>query len=199
MKIKIIFIVFLCLVQYRILPFSPADTSITIPEFRNIAWGTSQENVRKQESAYYLQTFMGFGFVTLSFKDKLAGLDTRVDYTFKDDNFTEGSYIIESGDSFKDDFIKLLDYLTELYGRPEYRSGPQFASDSIWVKRDNYKSFSGPAFYWKYKNGFIALISSKFEEDITITILYAYDTTIENYVENNGVELNKFNFKVIDK
>jgi hypothetical protein len=199
MNIKIIFMVFLCLPPDLILPFSPADTSVTMPEFRNIAWGTSQENVRKQESAYYLQTFMGFGLVTLSFKDKLAGLETRVDYTFKGDKFTEGSYIIESGDSFKDDFIKLLDYLTHQYGRPEYRSGPQFTSDSIWVKRDNYKSFSGPSFYWKYKNGFIALISNKFGEDITITILYAYNSTIENYLENNGVELYKFNFKVIEK
>jgi hypothetical protein len=199
MKIKIIFIVFLCLLQYRLLPFSPADTSVTIPEFRNIQWGTSQENVRKQESAYYLQTFMGFGLVTLSFRDKLAGLETRVDYTFKNGNFTEGAYIIKSGDSFKNDFIKLLDYLTDQYGRPEYRSGPQFTSDSIWVKKDNNRSLSGPAFYWNYKNGFIGMISSKFEEDITITILYAYGTSIENYVENNGVELNKFNFKVIDK
>jgi hypothetical protein len=199
MKIIIIFTVFLCLLQYRILPFSSADTSVTIPQFRNMAWGTSQENVRKKESAYYLQTFMGFGLVTLSFKDKLAGLDTRVDYTFKNDNFTEGSYIIKSGDSFKDDFINLLDYLTHQYGRPEFRSGPHLISDSIWVKRDNYKSFSGPAFYWKYKDGFIALISNKFEEDITITILYAYNATIENYLEINGVELNKFNFKVIEK
>ena len=199
MKIKIIFIVFLCLLQYRILPFSPADSSVTMPEFREIAWGTSQENVRKQESAYYLQKFIGFGLVTLSFKDKLAGLETRVDYTFKDDKFTEGSYIIESGDSFIGDFNKLLDYLTDKYGRPEYRSGPQFTSDSVWVRKDNYKSFSGPAFYWIFKNGFIALISSKFVEDITITIIYAHNSTIENYVENNGVELNKFNFKVIEK
>ena len=53
----------------------------------------------------------------------------------------------------------------------------------------------GPSFYWVFKNGFIGLISQKFKEDITLTILFASDLTVDEYNSKNLVELK--NFKII--
>ena len=53
----------------------------------------------------------------------------------------------------------------------------------------------GPSFYWVFKNGFIGLISQKFKEEITLTILFASDLTVDEYNSKNLVELK--NFKII--
>ncbi len=55
--------------------------------------------------------------------------------------------------------------------------------------------FIGPSFYWEFKNGFIGLISQKFKEEITLTILFASDLTVDEYNSKNLVELK--NFKII--
>ena len=175
------------------------DSTLVFPKFRNISWNTSIEVVKEKESAYYLQEFSGFGIVTLSYKDKIAGVEARVDYTFKNDRLIEGTYIIKPGDSFKKIFVLLSEYLRKEIGKPDYRSGPLYSSDTLWIKENDYGRFSGPSFYWVFIDGFISLLSQKFEDDITVTVLYAHGSSIENYAKNNGVELSKFPYKVMEK
>jgi hypothetical protein len=55
--------------------------------------------------------------------------------------------------------------------------------------------YIGPSFYWVFQNGFIGLISQKFKEEITLTILFASDLTVDEYNSKNLVELK--NFKII--
>jgi len=199
MKVKIIYIIILSSVFSTTFPKSPLDSTKVIPEFRNIPWESSPDKVKDLESAYYLQKFLGFGVETCSFKDEFAEIDTRIDYTFKNDKLVEGSYIIKPDDSFNNYFTTLLARLTNDYGKPEFRSGPLYTEENPWIKENDFGSFFGPSFYWSFKNGFISLISQKFEDDITIIILFAYDSSIEKYLKNNSVEIQNYNFKVINK
>lgn len=199
MRTKIIFIIVLCSVSSEALSYTSKDSTRAMPEFRNIPWSSSIKEVREKENAYYLQNFSGFGVTALSFKDKLAGIEARIDYTFKNDQFTEGAYIIKPGNLFKNNFVHLLEFLTVQYSNPEYRSGPLYTLDTFWIKENNYGRFSGPAFYWVFNDGFISLLSQKFEDDITITVLFVHGSSIENYAKNNGVELSNFFHKVIEK
>ncbi len=173
------------------------DSTSPMPQFRNIPWGSSIENVKEIESSFYLQKFIGFGVETLSYKDNLAGINSRVDYTFKNNKLTEGAYIIKPDESFKSDLLYILKYLSDEFGKPGFRSGPLYIADKIWVKENDYGSYSGPSYYWIFSDGFIALISQKFEDDITISVLFAHGSSIGRYAENNGVKLDQFEFSPI--
>lgn len=76
------------------------DSTFRLPQFRNTSWNTSLEIVRGKESAYYLQKFIEFRIVTLSYKDRIDGIEARIDYTFKNDKLTKVSYIITQIDSY---------------------------------------------------------------------------------------------------
>jgi hypothetical protein len=171
------------------------DSTLALPEFRNVKWDSSLRDVEEKETAHYLQTFSGFGIEALSYEGNIAGLDARIDYTFKNKKFTEGSYTVISKDTFREDFLTLLSFLQNRYGRPGYSSGPFYTSDSVWIKINDLGMFIGPSFYWVFNNGFIGLISQKFKEEITLTILFASDLTVDEYNSKNLVELK--NFKII--
>ncbi len=171
------------------------DSILVLPEFRNVKWGSSLNDVQEKETAHYLQTFSGFGIEALSYEGNIAGLDARIDYTFKNNKFTEGSYTVISKDTFREDFLTLLSFLQNRYGRPGYSSGPFYTSDSVWIKINDFGTCMGPSLYWVFKNGFIGLITQKFKEEITLTILFASDLTVDEYNSKNLVELK--NFKII--
>ena len=67
------------------------------------------------------------------------------------------------------------------YGKPSFTVGPLIDSASVWIMVTKYGRYIGPELYWKFNNGFIALIASKFEDDVTITILYANNKSINEY------------------
>jgi len=165
----------------NLIAFTLPDSIRTLPEFRRIKWNTSLNEVKEKETAYYLQTFHGFGIEALSYKGKIAGLDARIDYDFKNKKFTEGSYRVISDDNFKEDYSTLFNFLVNLYGKPGRRSGFLYTSDSVWIKTNDYGIYAGPSLYWEFKDGFIGLISQKYKEEITLIVLYAYNVTIEEY------------------
>jgi len=171
------------------------DSIPALPEFRNVKWGSSLRDVEEKETAHYLQTFSGFGIEALSYEGNIAGLDARIDYTFKNKKFTEGSYTVISKDTFRENFLTLLSFLENRYGRPGYSSGPFYTSDSVCIKINDFGMCMGPSIYWVFKNGFIGLISEKFKEEITLTILFASALTVDEYNSKNLVELK--NYKII--
>ena len=191
MKISKIILYFIFSVYSAInLPgLSFLDTTTTLPELRNVKWNSSLKDVKEKETAHYLQTFNGFGVEALSYKGKIAGLDARIDYDFKDKKLIEGSYRVNSDDNFKEDFITLLNFLEIQYGKPELRAGPLYTFDSVWIKTNDYGMFIGPSIYWEFKDGFIGLISQRYKDEITLIVLYAYNTTIEEYNFENAAEL----------
>lgn len=172
------------------------ESAARMPLFRNAEWNLSLEKVKENESAYYLQKFIGFGVETISFKDEIAGMDARIDFTFKKDKLTEGAYIINPGDDYRENLLVMLKYLTAKIGKPSFRSGPDINARQSWVKENDYGSYHGASFYWAFSDGFVALISRKFEEDITISVLYAHGSSIARYAENNGVELGEFKVSI---
>lgn len=176
----------------NLIAFTLPDSIRTLPEFRRIKWNTSLNEVKEKETAYYLQTFHGFGIEALSYKGKIAGLDARIDYDFKNKKFTEGSYRVISDDNFKEDYSTLFNFLVNLYGKPDRRSGFLYTSDSVWIKTNDYGIYAGPSLYWEFKDGFIGLISQKYKEEITLIVLYAYNVTIEEYNSINAVELKDY-------
>ncbi len=176
----------------NLIAFTLPDSIRTLPEFRRIKWNTSLNEVKEKETAYYLQTFHGFGIEALSYKGKIAGLDARIDYDFKNKKFTEGSYRVISDDNFKEDYSTLFNFLVNLYGKPGRRSGFLYTSDSVWIKTNDYGIYAGPSLYWEFKDGFIGLISQKYKEEITLIVLYAYNVTIEEYNSINAVELKDY-------
>ena len=116
MKAKIIFTIIICCISSKVFSYTLKDSTRVMPEFRNIPWYSSMKEVREKEEAHYLQHFSGFGITAISFRDKISGIETRIDYTFKDDKLTEGSYIINcSGDSYKKNFVELLNFLIKDY------------------------------------------------------------------------------------
>lgn len=193
-RVILFFIIPICFVT-DLIALSVPDSILTLPEFRSIKWGSSLKNVQEQETAHYLQTFSGFDIEALTYKGNIAGLDARIDYTFRKEKLSEGSYTVISKDNFREDLLKLLSFLGENYGKPGYGSGPLYTSDSVWIKLNDYGKYIGPAFYWEFRDGFIGLISQKFKEEVTLTILFVSDLTIEEYNSNNFVDLK--NFKII--
>jgi len=193
-RIILYFIISVCSVA-DLPALTSLDSILVLPEFRNVRWGSSLKDVEEKETAHYLQTFSGFGIEALSYEGNIAGLDARIDYTFQNKKFTEGSYTVISKDTFREDFLTLLSFLENRYGRPEYSSGPIYTSDSVWIKINDFGMYMGPSFYWEFNNGFIGLISQKFKEEITLTILFASDLTVDEYNSKNPVELK--NYKII--
>ncbi len=152
-----------------------------LPGFRGVAWGSKIDKVKATETESYMQFFHGFGIDALSYKGYIAGLTARIDYSFKDGKLFEGTYSITPDEEFKIDFNKLKSFLINKYGKPDLRAGLSIESDSLWIQVTDYGKFRGPELYWKFKNGFIGLIASKFEEDVTLTVLYSSEKSIENY------------------
>ena len=175
--------------------FMLQDSIHTLPEFRGVKWDSSLNEVKEKETAYYLQTFHGFGIEALSYKGKIAGLDARIDYDFKNNKLIEGSYRIISDDNFKEDYSTLFNFLGNLYGKPDLRTGISYESDSVWIKTTDYNMYIGPSIYWVFNNGFIGLISQKYKEEITLIVLYVHNITIEEYNSGKAVELK--NYKII--
>ena len=176
-----------------LLAFSIPDSIPTLPEFRDIKWSASLSDVEEKETAQYLQKFSGFGIEALSYEGTIAGMKARIDYTFKNHKFTEGSYTVISKDNFRGDFLTLLSFLQNRYGNPGYRSGLIYSSDSVWIKIDNFGTYVGPAYYWVFYDGFIGLVSEKSGEEISLTILFVLDLTVDEYNSKNSVELINYN------
>jgi hypothetical protein len=194
MKTKNIFLsvcIIICFVA-DFLAAALADSAESLPEFRNIEWESSVEDVREQEKAKYLQSFSGFGTKAISFRENIEGLNARIDYVFKENKLIEGLYIIISDDNFKKDFKTLKNFLENQFGIPDYRSETLYTSDSVWIRISKAGLYTGPSFYWVFNNGFISLISEKFREEISISILYAYTRTIDTYNAHNIVNLKHY-------
>jgi hypothetical protein len=160
--------------------------------FRKAVWGSSMDQVRLAETETYMQQFHGFGIDALSYEGDIAGLTARIDYSFKNGKLFEGSYVINPQDNIKPDFRKLRDFLVEKFGKPDYRAGLLIDSDSIWIKVTDYGEFKGPELYWKFADGFIGLIASRFDNNITLTILYSSDTTIVNYGKDRFISTDTY-------
>jgi hypothetical protein len=106
--------------------------------FRGYNWGISIDYVKSTETEYYLQSFHGFGIDALSYKGEIAGLNARIDYSFKDGKLFEGTYTINPDDEIGNDFNKLKEYLSDEFGKPNFRAGPSINSDSFWIKINDY-------------------------------------------------------------
>lgn len=159
--------------------------------FRGIPWGVSKDSVRNKENAEYLQSFKGFGIESLSYKGEIAGLECRVDYTFRDGKLAEGMYSFKPKE-LKSDYLLLYDFIAKSYGKPKYMSGRSINARDVWIKENNYGRFRGPELYWSFSNGFIALQAARFKEDININIIFAAGKTIEEYGSENIVPSDNF-------
>jgi len=160
--------------------------------FRGYNWGNSLDYVKSTETENYLQSFHGFGIDALSYKGKIAGLTARIDYSFKDGKLFEGTYTINPDDEIGNDFNKLKEYLSDEFGKPNFRAGPSINSDSFWIKINDYGKYKGPELFWKFSNGFIGLIAAKFEDDISITVLYSTSNSIEEYGQDRIISTDDY-------
>ncbi len=163
--------------------------------FREYNWGISIDYVKSTETENYLQSFHGFGIDALSYRGEIAGLTARIDYSFKDGKLFEGTYTINPEAEIKITFNKLEKYLVDEFEKPNFRAGRSINSDSIWIKINNYGKYKGPELFWKFKNGFIGLIAAKFEDDITITVLYSNDNSIEKYGSDRLISTDEYKGK----
>lgn len=152
-----------------------------LPQFRNFEWTASPDIVRKNETAKFLQSFEGFGVYALSYRSEFIGMSARADFTFKENKLSEGLYQIQSDLTYKEDFIKIKNHLTKLYGKPKYWAIKQIESEQVWVKETDLGTFRGPELFWEFEDGFIAIHSSRFIDEITIKVLYVYNQKISKY------------------
>lgn len=158
-----------------------AQNENILPQFRDFEWNSSPDKIKKEESARYLQTFSGFGAYAISYRGDFLGLNSRIDFTFKDSMLVEGSYQINADLEYKNDFRKIRDHFTEQYGKPKYWAIKSFDSEHIWIRETDFGTFRGPELFWEFDNGFIAIQSSRYIEEITITVLYVYGQKINEY------------------
>ncbi len=156
-----------------------------LKSFRGIEWGISKTQVRSIVKEYYLQSYSGFGIEALCYKGSIAGIDSRIDFNFKDDKLVDGLYSINPNSSFKTVFKKLEEYLINEYGKPDFKVGPDIDSSSVWIKENDYGRYRGPELYWSFKNGFVGLHASRFKDDITINVLYVEGKTVEEFNNEN--------------
>ena len=178
MKTLKLFLILIFLFSYS---FSQNKKESKLPAFRHFEWGASPEKVKENESARYLQTFSGFGTYALSFRGEFLELDSRIDFSFKDSMLVEGSYQIGSDFTYEKDFIKIRDHFTKLFGKPAYWAITKFDSKPRWIRQSDLGSFRGPELFWEFDDGFIAMQSSKYIEEITITVLYVHNQKINEY------------------
>ena len=73
------------------------------------------------------------------------------------------------------------------YGKPSFEICSLIDSAFVWIQITKYGRYKGPELYWKFSNGFIALVASKFENDITFTILFSNSKSIEEYNRDREV------------
>jgi len=172
--------------------FCQTETLKELDGFRNSAWGCTADEIKAVETELYMQSFTGFGIYALSYTGSIAGLRARIDYTFKNEKLVEGSYTVEPEGNFENDFNKLSDVLISEYGKPSFKAGPSVDSVPVWIKANEYGSFKGPELYWQFSNGFIALVASKFEEKITLTVLFSNNKSIEDYNKDREISVEKF-------
>lgn len=172
--------------------FSQTDLSGELKGFRGYNWGISLDYVKTKETGSFLQSFHGFGIDAFSYKGDIAGLTARIDYSFKDGKLFEGTYTINPEDAIKRTFKKLEKYLSNELGKPNFRAGRLIDSDSIWIKYNDYGKYKGPELFWKFSNGFVGLIASRFEDDITITVLYSNGKSIEEYGSNRLISTDDY-------
>lgn len=161
--------------------YSQVTTQVdSIPNFRSVEWGESIDGVRSMEIAQYDQSYIGFGVYILTFHDKHLGYESKIDYVFDDDKLIEAFYTIETK-SFISDYKNIKDYYIKRFGKPSYwaSSHPDASIDWAWENEEDY--CRGPEIYWEFCNGFLAIISERYKETISITILYAHNKTIEEY------------------
>ena len=170
-------------------PQNKSDKNKLLKGFRGVEWGASKHKVKSVVKDYYLQSFSGFGIEALSYKGRIAGIEARIDYNFKDNKLVDGLYSINPNSSFHKDFKVLRNFLIEQYGEPDTKAGPDIDSSSVWIKENNYGRFRGPELYWSFKNGFIGLHASKFKDDITITVIYVEGKTVEEFYKESLIQL----------
>ncbi len=187
----IVFFLFLFIAEEKLL-FGQTEPSGELNGFRNAPWGSTIKDVKAGETENYLQSFEGFGIYVLSYQSRIAGLETRIDYTFKAGKLVEGSYSIEPAGYFKSDFNKLKNFLIADYGMPDFKAGPLIETDSVWIKITEYGSFKGPELYWQFDNGFVALVASKFEDEITLIVLFSNNKSIEEYNKDREIAVENF-------
>lgn len=182
-------VIFLILSLFSFSAFPQLNKSGTggLNGFRGIPWGAPKDTVKIKETNEYLQSFKGFGIESISYRGTVSGLDCRIDYTFREGKLTEGMYSLVPQGSLRDDFKLLYEYLSGSYGMPRYMSGRSINDAEIWIKKNNYGRFQGPALYWIFNNGFIALQAARFKDDIKINIIFAAGKNIAEYGSDNIV------------
>ena len=178
MRTQNFFLIFIFLFAYSV---SQNVKENKLPLFRNFEWNAAPEKVKEDETAHYMQTFSGFGNYALSFRGKFLELNSRIDFSFKDSMLVEGSYQIKSDFSYEENFIKIRDHFTKLYGKPKYWAIRKFSATPRWIKESDLGAFRGPELAWEFEDGFIDLQSSKYIEEITITVLYVHNQKISDY------------------
>jgi len=168
-------------------------TDTILEGFRGIIWESPSEEVRLKEKTKFMQRSEGWGISTISYSGEIADFPARIDYSFKDNKLIEGSYSIKHRDIYLDFhqcFDRIKNFLSNVFGSPNYKVANDFDTDSIWIKVNPYGLFKGPQYFWQFLNGFICIHSSKFAEEITITVLYVFDTKIDEYYDDRLIPLN---------
>ncbi len=185
---KLVFTVILISLFFSsILPQNRTAVSKTMPKFRGVEWGASIDKVKSTEREKYLQDYSGYGLKAVCYMGSIAGLDARIDYNFKDGKLFAGTYTLSPGSSFLSDFKELRSFLIQKYGKPDMKFGPGIDSSTVWIKENNYGRYRGPELYWKFKNGFVGLHSSRFKNDNTISILFVEGKTVEEFYNESLV------------
>lgn len=175
-SIKIIVILFLVGNLY-----SQEPTQLdSIPKFRSIDWGESVESVRNLELSEYDQAYIGFGVYILTFHDKHLGYESKIDYVFEEDELVEAFYTIEA-ETFEETYNIIKENYINKFGRPNYWSSahPDASIKRVFESEEEY--CRGPEIYWEFCNGFLGIISERYKQSITITILFVHNKTIDEY------------------
>jgi hypothetical protein len=155
--------------------------SDSLYSFRGTYFGAKAQQVEANETAKYMQDFNGLNIHALSYKGEFAEIDVRIDYVFREGILVEGSYNIADSDNLIDDFKRFFEALKNDFGSPTFYSNGLIDNDNIWIKASDYGAYKGPELYWQFKNGFIALIASKFKNEETLTTIYTINKNISEY------------------
>lgn len=162
---------------------SKIENPDSLAGFRGFDWNSSLESIRSNEKSGYMQTSITLNKKVLSFSGEVENIKTRIDFVFEDDKLIEGSYSFDDLEDIKKVFYSIRNFIVKDYGHPDFGAVGRIDTDKIWVKVNNYGLFRGPELYWQFLNGFIAMLSSKYEDNITLTVLFVHNKTIKQYSE----------------
>ncbi len=121
------------------------------PDFRNVSWGMSFDDVKKYEDATLIREDNSENATSLIYGDvSVMNHPARILYIFSNGKLSSAEYILDVTEEhdyqINNEFFDIADGITSKYGDPEKESLIIYCNDKIYYERQSFNESSGFSF-----------------------------------------------------